>query len=264
MKIAIIFLGFILLVAFLLLLLLYKFQERLIFFPEKLPIHHFFRFNEKFEELNFHPEENVTINALLFYADSPKGLIIYFHGNAGSLNSWGEVAKDLIPFNYDVLIADFRGYGKSTGVIENEEQLHKDATFVYNEMMKKYPEQKMIVYGRSLGSGIASKLSAAFSPSALILETPFYSMTDIARTYYPVLPASLILKYKFENYAWLQKANCPVYLIHGTKDEIVPYNSSSRLAGISAKIKLFTIEGGAHNNLSDFPEYHASLKSILY
>lgn len=262
MKIIIIGLSLLVLPVPVLLLVIYKMQERLIFFPEKLFSGHQFHFNEKFEELNFQTDKNININGLLFHADSSKGLILYFHGNAGSLNSWGEVAKDFLPYGYDVLITDFRGYGKSTGEISREDQLHHDAAFIFNEMKKKYGEH-IVLYGRSLGSGIASRLAASVSPGILLLETPFYSMTDIAKTYYPILPASIILKYKFENNRYLQAIKCPVFLIHGTQDEIVPYHSSSRLASISPNIKLITIEGGTHNNLSGYPEFHKALKVIL-
>lgn len=264
MKIVVISLSILLLPVPLLLIAVYNLQEKLIFFPQKLSPGHPFAFNGIYEEINFQTEENITINSLLFRADSSRGLILYFHGNAGCLNTWGETAKDFLPFNYDVLLIDFRGYGKSTGKITREGHLHSDAEFIYKEMQKKYGEDNIVVYGRSLGSGIAARLASSNSPKSLVLETPFYSMTDVAKHHYPVLPASLVLKYKFENHTWLKQAKCPVFLIHGTRDEVVPYNSSSRLAAINSTIKLFTIEGGLHNNLSDFPEYHSALKSILY
>lgn len=263
MKIILLSLAIILLILLALFFALYKFQEKLIFFPEKLSPGFQFPFKEKFEELNFKTEENIIVNSILFHADASQGLILYFHGNAGSLNTWGEVAKDFLPFNYDILMVDFRGYGKSTGEISTESQLHWDAQFIYNEMKKKYDENKIIIYGRSLGSGVAAKLAASYLPKSLILETPFYSLADIAKTHYPILPTSIVLKYKFENYSWLKQTKCPVFLIHGTMDEIVPYNSSSRLEGISENIKLITIEGGTHNNLSDFGEFHSAMKTIF-
>lgn len=263
MKIIIIALCILVLTVPVLLLVVYKMQEKLIFFPEKLPDTHRFDFKEKFEEINFSTEENVSINALLFKADTSTGLILYFHGNAGSLQSWGEVAKDFLLFGYDVLLIDFRGYGKSSGTISREEELHHDASYVFNAMKEKYGNEKIIIYGRSLGTGLASRLSSVVKPKALILETPFYSLTDMAKTVFPVLPASLILKYTFENYVYLEKTSCPVFLIHGTKDEIVPYHSSTRLAALSENITLYTIESGTHNNLSEFPEYHEVLKKII-
>lgn len=233
------------------------------FFPEKLPADYKFSFQGKFEEINFNTEENIFIHSLLFHSESPKGLILYFHGNAGSLASWSDVAHDFLPLGYDILIPDFRGFGKSTGSISSEKQLHHDAEFIFNEMLKKYPEEKIVIYGRSIGSGIAAKLAASHFPKALILETPFFNFTDVVGHYYPLLPSSFILKYKFENNLWIKQVQCPVFIIHGTNDEIVPYRSGKQLAELPGKITFFTIEGGMHNNLRAFKEFHEILNTAL-
>src|SRR5882757_6576928 len=101
-------------------LLLFFFQEKLIFFPEKLDKNFRFGFSSKFEEINIKTSDNKLLNGLLFKVDNPKGLIFYLHGNAGSLNSWGEVAKTYVDLHYDVYILDYRGYGKSEGSIGSQ------------------------------------------------------------------------------------------------------------------------------------------------
>ncbi len=101
-------------------LLLFFFQEKLIFFPEKLDKNFKFNFPSKFDEINIKTGDNKLLNGLLFKADNPKGLIFYLHGNAGSLNSWGEVAKTYVNLHYDVFILDYRGYGKSEGSISSQ------------------------------------------------------------------------------------------------------------------------------------------------
>src|SRR5580693_10616872 len=88
------------------------FQEKLIFFPQKLEKNYKFRFSQKFEEINIRTKDNKFLNGILFKADSSKGLIFYLHGNAGSLSSWGEVAKTYTDLNYDVFMLDYRGFGK--------------------------------------------------------------------------------------------------------------------------------------------------------
>ncbi len=100
---------------------LFFFQEKLIFIPDKLNKNFRFRFDQKFEELNIRTEDDKLLNGLLFESNSSKGLIFYLHGNAGSLNSWGEVAKTYTDLNYDVFILDYRGYGKSEGSINSQE-----------------------------------------------------------------------------------------------------------------------------------------------
>lgn len=238
-------------------------QEQLIFFPEKLPDTYKFNYPWETEERFFPTEENISIHALHFKADSAKGLIFYLHGNAGSLSTWGGVAGDFLPLGYDVLVIDYRGYGKSSGKISSEDMLHHDADFIYGQLASEYGEENIIIYGRSIGTGIASKLAAARQPKLLILETPHYNFKDLVNKIYPFVPASLLLKYHFRNDTYIQQVTCPVHLIHGTADQVIPYNSSVRLAALEGGIRLHTIDGGGHNDLSEFPEFQKILASVL-
>lgn len=237
-------------------------QESLIFFPEKLAGDFKYEFNHRHEELFIESTTGNSLNCLLFKTEQPKGVIIYFHGNAGSLRSWGSVSDNFLPYQYDFFIIDYPGYGKSKGNI-SEENLFKDAQSVYDEMRKKYDENKIVVYGRSLGSGIAACLGSQNNPKAVILESPYFSMVDLAKNLYPFLP-SFLLKYPFRTDLLFSKIKCPVYLIHGTDDEVVYFESSQKLKKLFKNTdELFVIEGGHHNDLDDFTEFHSSLKSIL-
>jgi hypothetical protein len=241
---------------------LYIYQERLIFFPERLPDTHTFSFALPFEELHW-KVDGATINALHFKAERPKGAILYLHGNGGSLRGWGGIADMFVERGYDVLIPDYRGYGKSTGTLAGEETLHTDALVAYTYLRQHFPEERIILYGRSLGSGIAARLAAEQSPSMLILETPYVSLKEIARRQFPFAPAFL-LRYPLHTDRWITKVRCPVYLFHGTHDELIPYSSSERLLPlIPTPHELFTIPGGGHNNLGSFPQYRAGLERIL-
>src|SRR3954467_3652503 len=113
---------------------LYFFQERLIFFPNKLDKQFRFTFNQPFEELNIKTKDGKTLNGLLFLTDTSKGLIFYLHGNAGALNTWGEVAKKYTDLHYDMFMPDYRGYGKSEGSITSQAQLFEDVEATYNAM----------------------------------------------------------------------------------------------------------------------------------
>ena len=123
---------------------IYFFQEKLIFFPEQLLPNYQFDFEHDFEEVNYKVSEDVTINALHFKAEKSKGILFYAHGNAGNLNRWGHVADIFINFNYDLLIYDYRSYGKSGGNI-SEQNFYHDANVIYKELMKSYEENKIIV-----------------------------------------------------------------------------------------------------------------------
>ncbi len=238
-------------------------QENYIFYPEKLPFDYAFSFPVPFQELNFKTADNITINGLLFKAGCSKGVVLYLHGNAGNLRSWGDLYADFTTRGYDVLFIDYRGYGKSTGTIENEEQLHEDAKLIYQSLIENYGEDKIVVYGRSLGTGIAAKLAAEHKPKLAILETPYYNFTEVARHHFPSLLVMLILKYKLETNKYISNIKCPVYLFHGTNDQTIPYEHSPRLVALSSNIHLTTLKGGTHNNLSEFTEYQEQLTKIL-
>ncbi|QMU30656.1 alpha/beta hydrolase [Adhaeribacter radiodurans] len=249
---------------FILLGVIYNFQDRLIFFPEKLPHDYRFSFANPFQELFFKASDGAEIHALHFRVKEPKGVILYFHGNAGSLRTWGYLAEEYTPYHYDVFMVDYRGFGKSTG-IRTEAALHKDAQLAYQHLVQEYEESKIIVFGRSLGTGIAVLVAAQNQPKCLILETPFFNFADVAKTHYSFLPVTLLLKYAFRSDEWIQKVNCPIYIFHGTSDNVVPYPSGEKLAQLAdpAKTKFITIQNGNHNDLSNFRQYQQVLQAIL-
>jgi len=241
-------------------------QESLIFYPEILPTDYQYTFSQPFEEATV-PVAGAVLNAVLFKAVNAKGVVLYFHGNAGSLRTWGDVAGDFTSRGYDIMIPDYRGFGKSTGSISNEKQLLADGLAVYGYLKKSYPEGRIILYGRSIGTGMATFVARSGKPRMLVLESPFFSLADLASYHYPLLPkglVSLFLKYPFRTDLWIPEVACPVYLLHGTGDDIIPFDASARLEPlIKSPHKLIRIEGGGHNNLSDYSAYDRELALIL-
>lgn len=184
------------------------------------------------------------------------------HGNAGNLAGWGGVARDFLPFGYDIFIYDYRGYGKSDGTISSEDQIYQDAEKVLKRITQDYRTQDIILYGRSIGSGIASFLATKNRVKALILETPYYNLAWLAKHYYPIIP-TFFLKYKFANNEFLKSITSPSFIIHGTDDEVIPYVNSALLAKDFPSTEFFTIKGGHHNDLINFQEFRDSISLIL-
>lgn len=248
-------------------LLTYWIQERFIFKPEKLASDFEYRYNTPFKELHFSMADGAHINGLLFYtATKPKrGLLMYFHGNTRSVKGWSKYARDFTRYGYDVLMLDYRGYGKSFGK-RTEANLKKDGEHIYHRMRFDfgYAENQIVIYGRSLGSGFATKLASVTRPKMLILDAPYYSFSHLTSRFLPFLPISIILRYKLRTDQWIKYVRCPVYIIHGTKDRLIPLGSSIRLAKIAPlNTHLVSIQGGGHNNLPSFEEYHRVLADIL-
>jgi uncharacterized protein len=241
----------------------YFIQEKFIFKPEKLKQDFEFSYETPFKELFFDIAEGVRINALHFYRPQPDGLILYFHGNSRSIKGWAKYAKDFYRYNYDVVLVDYRGFGKSTGK-RSEVNMLGDMQFVYDTLATQYHEQHLLVYGRSMGSGFAAKLAADNKPRYLILDAPYYSFKKAVRRFLPMLPVRWVLRYHLRTDKWMPEVHCHTYILHGTKDWLIPIKHSQLLQKINPqKITLIRIEGGGHNNLPGFPQYHNFVRDIL-
>jgi uncharacterized protein len=244
-------------------LVLWFFQDKFIFRPEKLPADFKYKYDIPFKELFFDVEPGVRINGLHFYRPAPAGLILYFHGNTRSIKGWAKYARDFYRYNYDVVLVDYRGFGKSTGKRSEKEMFH-DMQFVYDKLSDQHGQNHLIVYGRSLGSGFAAKIASDNNPRYLILDSPFYNFGNVVERFLPFLPVRFILRYQLRTDKWLPRVNCHTYILHGTKDWLIPIRNSERLQQLNPqKITLIRIQGGRHNNLPSFPEYHNFIRSIL-
>jgi pimeloyl-ACP methyl ester carboxylesterase len=244
-------------------IIIYFIQDRFIFKPEKLPQDFIYKYDAPFREINFDIEEGVRINGLHFYVEKPLGLVLYFHGNSRSIKGWGKYARDFYRYQYDVVLVDYRGFGKSTGK-RSEHDMLNDMQVVYTTLIKNIPEHDMIVYGRSIGSGFACKIASDNKPRYLILDAPYFSFKKVVERFLPLLPHWLVLRYHLRTDKWIRKVNCHTYILHGTKDWLIPIRQSVQLQALNPnKITLIRIHGGGHNNLPTFPEYHKFLRDIL-
>lgn len=245
-------------------LFLYFFQERFLFHPEKLPKDFVFQYeNQKVDEYNLKLADGVTINGLHFKSEHPKGVVFYLKGNSKSIKGWGKFAVDFTLHNYDVIMIDYRGFGKSTGKM-SQDSMKKDALFVYDKIKEKVKESRIIVYGRSLGTGLATKVASVNNPKALILACPYFSMSKNVKRYLPFIPLGLVMRYRMPTYKWLKYVKCPISIIHGTNDKVIRFQSSIKLSGLRPeKTKLYPIIGGGHKNLHNFESYHNAINEIL-
>ncbi|ASZ09534.1 lysophospholipase [Chitinophaga pendula] len=242
---------------------IYAFQETLIFHPEGLPANYTFRFKEPFEEIRIPVNKKEQLSAVLFKAAQPKGILLYFHGNARNINWYADRTTDFTKAGYDVLMMDYRTFGKSTGTL-TEEGIYTDALLMYDIARKRFEPGKIILYGRSLGTGVAAQLAAVRDCRSLVLEAPYYSVDDVAGHFAPFYPYSLLLQYRFPTYQYLPKVTAPVTIFHGTDDHTVPYSSGKQLEQFFKKGDTFvTIQHGHHNDLATTPQYQQRIKEIL-
>ncbi len=244
--------------------LLYFLQDYLMFKPEKLPADfQFYYENQETEEYNVETRDGAILNGLRFKAQNPKGIVFYLKGNSKSIKGWGKFAVDFTRLGYDVLMVDYRGFGKSTGR-RTQKAIKRDMQVIYNKIKEKVQEKYIILYGRSLGSGFAAKLASMNDPRMLILDAPYYSLSKVAKKFIPFMPLSLLVKFPMPTYKWLRYVNCPIHIIHGTDDRLIPYKTSVKLSKIKPQnTTLHTVIGGGHKNLNTFESYHKMLQDII-
>lgn len=244
-------------------LALYFFQEKILFHPTALAKNYTFQFQDKFTEIFYKATDSKALHGILFTSDSSKGLIFYLHGNAGNLASWGEAASVYTDLGYDVFMLDYRGYGKSEGMIESQEQLFHDVQLAYDSLKTKYYESDIVILGYSIGTGIASSIAARNTPRILILQAPFYSMSDMMEKQFSFIP-KFLLRYEFPNNEFLKQCTIPVVIFHGRDDEIIPYESSERLLKETQTIdSLIALPFQGHNGMTDNPDYRIGVSEIL-
>ena len=238
-------------------------QEKMLFYPDKLPDNYRFTFESKFQEYNFKVDDNTHLNGLLFQSNSSKGLIFYLHGNAGCIDSWGNCADVYTTNNYDFFILDYRGYGKSQGKISSEKQLYKDIQIVYDSLKTHYNEKDIIIIGYSIGTGLAAHLASTNNPKMLILQAPYFNLPDLAHKYIKIIP-SFLIRYKFKTNEYITKVKCPITIFHGNQDEIIYTESSYKLKELFKQgDRLIILEGQKHNGINDNEQFKEELKTIL-
>ena len=241
---------------------LYLDQERLIFPGKALPADFAFHFDQRFEELRV-AVPGGSLDALHFMQPNPRGLVFFLHGNTGNLDTWTTGLDFYQRVNYDLFIFDYRGYGKSTGAIESEAQLHADVRAAWDSIAPRYAGKPIVVYGRSLGSGLAVSLARRVDPALLVLVTPYTSLAASAKRAYPLAPTWL-LKYPLRSDAIIGEVRSPILLLHGTDDRLIPESDSERLQAIAhAPAELIRIEGAGHSDIHRFATYRDALARAL-
>lgn len=245
-------------------LFVYFFQHFFFFRPERLTQAFQYKYPFPFEEFDFEMEDGGRINAVFFKVPNSRGVVFYLKGNSKSIKGWGKFSKDFLSNGYDFFMMDYRGFGKSRGK-RTQSRMFNDAQYLYKWLSQKYSEDKIILYGRSWGSGIAARIASWNTPRMLILDSPYFSFYDNANRYLFFLPLQWILRYDMRTDQYLKAVECPVHIIHGNKDRLISFSQSERLKALyPSKISLHRIEGARHNNLPDFSEFFEALYNILY
>ena len=214
----------------------------------------------KIEKVKILTEDNIELLGWYHKKDLKKfKTILYFHGNAGSLENRIHKLNHFGDMNINFLIIAWRGFSGNDGS-PSEDGLYTDGESALKWLLKKGVDEKnLVIYGESLGTGVATHLSQNRSFAGVILETPFTSMIDAAKEFYPYIPVGLLLKDKFENKKKVRNINSPILIMHGELDQIVPFSMGKKIFEIAnvPKYSYFT----KHDN--HMMEYDQKLVSTL-
>jgi alpha-beta hydrolase superfamily lysophospholipase len=241
---------------------LYASQERLLFRATPLPADYQFRFTEPFEEIRI-PVAGAVLDALYFPQPDSRGLVFFLHGNAGNLETWTTGLDFYKRVKFDLFMLDYRGYGKSTGSVRSEAELNDDVRAAWNAIAPRYGGKPIVVYGRSLGTGLAATLARDVDPALLVLVSPYESLAAAAKRAYPLAPEWL-LKYPLRTDTVIGEVKSPVMLLHGRADRLIPYSDSEQLASrVRAPVELVLVDGAGHNDIHRFPGYLDAITARL-
>jgi pimeloyl-ACP methyl ester carboxylesterase len=236
-------------------------QESLLFQPQRLPADHRFDLGADVHEVTV-DVPGARLNALHLRLPHPDGVVFFLHGNGGSLANWFVNIDYYRRLNLDLFMLDYRGYGKSTGRIDSQSQLQADVRAAWDQLAAPYAGKRRVIYGRSLGTGLAAMLAADVQPELTVLVSPYFSMLDLAQTHYPWVP-SAVLRYPLRTDEALPRIAGTVLLIHGERDTLIPPEHSQRLQALRPGTRLLRVPQAAHNDLQDFPYYLDNLATAL-
>ncbi|WP_438501568.1 alpha/beta hydrolase [Nitrosococcus oceani] len=202
-----------------------------------------------FETVTLSTEDGITIKGWYLPAAKERGTILFFHGNAGNIAHRLDSLRLFHSLGLSSFIIDYRGYGHSQGH-PTEVGTYQDAqaAWHYLTQQRQIPGRKIIVFGRSLGGAIASQLAAHTQPGALIVESAFTSIPDLAAELYPFLPTRWLVRFQYPTENFLQKATCPVLIIHSRDDEIIPFAHGQALFKAALLPKQLLVLNGNHND----------------
>ncbi len=233
-------------------LYVYFMQPRLLYYPE-LPGRELVGtpadIGLEYEPVTLVTGDDVRLGAWFIPHTAGDATLLFLHGNAGNISHRLDSIRQFHDLGLSVFILDYRGYGESEGT-PSETGTYDDATTAWNYLVeqRRIAPRNIVLFGRSLGATIAAELAARTRPGALIMESAFTSVPDMAATIYPWLPVRLLSRYRYDARRQLDRISCPLLIVHSRDDEIIPFTHGQRLFEHAREPKQFLELRGGHND----------------
>lgn len=244
---------------------LYYLQNKFLFHPVQLSGDHRFSFERPFKEIQIPVNKTDTISMIKFspLGSIKKGLVVYYHGNRENVQHYEPYVSTFTDRGYEVWMPDYPGFGKSTGKL-TEKKLYELAWLIQTMARSRISSDSIIIYGKSLGTGIAAYAATTSAYRFLILETPYYSIPELFNNYAFFYPIKMMAEYKIPTYEFISDVKSRVMIFHGTSDGVIPYRNARKLLPVlKAGDQFITIPKGKHNNLPESELYKNAMNSIL-
>jgi fermentation-respiration switch protein FrsA (DUF1100 family) len=251
--------------------LVWTFQSRLLYFPARGLITTPSAIGMPYTDVRFRASDGVRLHGWYIPAAEPgpgpqRGTVLFFHGNGGNISGWLPAIVPFRDLGFDTFLIDYRGYGESEG--EPSEQgtyLDAEAAWRYLTGERGIAPERIVLAGRSLGGAVATWLAERHTPRALILESTFTSVPDLASELYPWLPVRLLVRFRYDTASRLRRVQAPVLIVHSRTDEIIPYHHGQRLFEAAREPKAFLEVQGGHNDgfQPAFHLYEQGIRSFL-
>jgi pimeloyl-ACP methyl ester carboxylesterase len=238
-------------------------QERLLFQPDPWPAVEPAVMAEPDVRNVWVDVDGARLHALHLQRPGARGLVFFLHGNGGNLASWFVNTEFYRGAGYDLFMLDYRGYGRSSGQISSESQLMEDVRAAFALVAPQYQGRPVVVYGRSLGTGLAAQLATEVHPALTVLVSPYRSMVALAGEQYPFVP-TVLLRYPLRTDRAVERIRGPLWLVHGEQDALIPPTHSEALQGAAgARARLLRLPEAGHNDIHESPVYLDGLRAAL-
>ena len=245
--------GFLLFSILILFLVIGRLEHGMIFFPYRpieaepsdIPL--------DFEDVRLQTEDGVEIHGWWIPSDGAEATVLMFHGNAGNISHRLQRISFFHDLGVDTLIIDYRGYGRSQGR-PSEKGLYRDATAAYRHLteVRRIDPSRIVIFGKSLGGAVATDLAVREKAGGLVLESTFTSIRDMARLLIPILPVHLLVRTRLDSLSKIPRLEVPLLVIHGDRDEIVPFEQGKRIfEAATSETEFLSIPGAGHNDVLD-------------
>lgn len=245
---------------------MYVLQPGMVFFPSKTISQTPDQWGLEYEDVYLISSNQNKIHGWYIPAKGSKQSLLFFHGNGGNISHRGDSLKIFSRLGFNTLIIDYQGYGKSEGS-PSESAMYDDALAAWQYLLevKKFKRSEIIIFGRSLGGAVASKLALDVSPRALILESTFSSVSDMGKLLMPVMSYIIYPRYYFNTHQRISNIKVPLLVLHSRDDDIIPFELGEKIYQSASKPKKFFEMIGDHNSgfLQSQPGYEQALENFL-